>query len=128
VPSGTEAAVCAFVEGDCVAVIGGEPQAASCLLSARFRSSRAGRGVILQRYKDGHLLDATSFVWKEGIARCPMAAPGRRPSSRIGAAPRTSRPPGATRLRAIGQFDRFQRYYGRKRWKKSTGLRPTLAA
>jgi topoisomerase-4 subunit A len=26
-----------------------------------------GRGVILQRYKDGGLLDATAFGWKEGL-------------------------------------------------------------
>ena len=26
-----------------------------------------GRGVILQRYKDGDLLDAATFTWKEGF-------------------------------------------------------------
>jgi topoisomerase IV subunit A len=26
-----------------------------------------GRGVILQRYKDGKLLDAVVFTWKEGL-------------------------------------------------------------
>ncbi len=26
-----------------------------------------GRGVILQRYKDGVLLDAATFTWKEGL-------------------------------------------------------------
>ena len=26
-----------------------------------------GRGVILQRYKDGHLADARVFTWKEGL-------------------------------------------------------------
>ena len=26
-----------------------------------------GRGVILQRYKDGHLVDARIFNWKDGL-------------------------------------------------------------
>src|SRR5690348_17523780 len=31
-----------------------------------FRSAR-GQGNYLQRYKDGGLLDATTFTWKEGL-------------------------------------------------------------
>jgi topoisomerase-4 subunit A len=66
VPSGTEAAVCAFVEGDCVAVIG-ENRKLLVFAIGEVPELARGRGVILQRYKDGHLLDATSFVWKEGL-------------------------------------------------------------
>jgi topoisomerase-4 subunit A len=67
VPSGIEAAVCAFVEGDCVAVIG-ENRKLLVFAIGEVPELARGRGVILQRYKDGHLLDATSFVWKGGLS------------------------------------------------------------
>jgi topoisomerase-4 subunit A len=66
IPTGTEAAVCTFVEGDSVAVIGDNRKLLIFPLSEMPELAR-GRGVILQRYKDGHLLDARAFVWKEGL-------------------------------------------------------------
>jgi topoisomerase-4 subunit A len=66
VPPGTEAAVCAFVEGDSTAVIG-ENRKLLVFPVGEVPELARGRGVILQRYRDGHLLDATSFVWKDGL-------------------------------------------------------------
>jgi len=66
IPTGTEAAVCTFVEGDSVAVIGENRKLLIFPLSEVPELAR-GRGVILQRYKDGHLLDARCFAWKEGL-------------------------------------------------------------
>ncbi|HEV2562800.1 MAG TPA: DNA topoisomerase IV subunit A [Rhizomicrobium sp.] len=66
VPTGTEAAVCTFVEGDSVAVIG-ENRKLLIFPLADVPELARGRGVILQRYKDGHLLDASTFTWKEGL-------------------------------------------------------------
>ena len=58
-----------------------------------------GQGVYLQRYKDGGLLDATTFTWKdgpEGRERPPVRG---RPNSRTGAA---SAPRPAASCRAAG--------------------------
>jgi topoisomerase-4 subunit A len=66
IPAGTEAAVCTFVEGDFVAVIG-ENRKLLIFPMAEVPELARGRGVILQRYKDGHLLDACCFAWKEGL-------------------------------------------------------------
>jgi topoisomerase-4 subunit A len=66
VPAGTEAAVCRFVEGDHVAVVG-ENRKLLVFPLADVPELARGRGVILQRYKDGHLLDASVFTWKEGL-------------------------------------------------------------
>jgi topoisomerase-4 subunit A len=66
VPSGVEAAVCAFVDGDYVAVIGENRKLLVFPLDEVPELAR-GRGVILQRYKDGKLLDARTFAWKEGF-------------------------------------------------------------
>ncbi len=66
VPAGTEAAVCSFVEGDSVAVIG-ENRKLLVFPLAEVPELARGRGVILQRYKDGHLLDARCFAGKEGL-------------------------------------------------------------
>jgi topoisomerase-4 subunit A len=60
------AQVCAFVDGDSVAVIGDNRKLLIFALSEVPELAR-GRGVILQRYKDGGLLDATAFSWKEGL-------------------------------------------------------------
>ena len=61
-----EAVVCAFVDGDSVAAIG-----ENCKLLIFPRSEvpelARGQGVYLQRYKDGGLLDATTFTWKDGL-------------------------------------------------------------
>ena len=66
VPTGVEAAVCTFVEGDSVAVVG-ENRKMPIFPLAEVPELARGRGVILQRYKDGHLLDAKTFTWKEGL-------------------------------------------------------------
>ncbi|HEX4078073.1 MAG TPA: DNA topoisomerase IV subunit A [Rhizomicrobium sp.] len=66
VPAGTEATVCGFVEGDCVAVMG-ENRKLLVFPLAEIPELARGRGVILQRYKDGHLLDGRCFAWKEGL-------------------------------------------------------------
>jgi topoisomerase-4 subunit A len=61
-----EAVVCKFVEGDSVAVIGENRKLIIFPLSEVPELAR-GQGVYLQRYKDGGLLDATTFTWKEGL-------------------------------------------------------------
>jgi topoisomerase-4 subunit A len=61
-----EAAVCAFVEGDHVAVIGENRKLLIFALSEVPELAR-GQGVYLQRYKGGGLLDAATFTWKEGL-------------------------------------------------------------
>ena len=64
-----EAAVCRFVEGDSVAVIGDNRKLIIFPLSEVPELAR-GQGVYLQRYKDGGLLDATVFTWKSGLMDC----------------------------------------------------------
>ena len=66
IPAGSEAVLCRFVEGDTVAVIGENKKLLLFPLDEVPEMAR-GRGVILQRYKDGHLLDASVFVGKEGL-------------------------------------------------------------
>ncbi|MGH6887626.1 MAG: DNA topoisomerase IV subunit A [Rhizomicrobium sp.] len=64
--SGTEASVCGVVEGDSLAVIG-ENRKLLVFALAEVPELARGRGVILQRYKDGDLLDARCFSWKRGV-------------------------------------------------------------
>jgi topoisomerase IV subunit A len=66
VPAGIEATVCAFANGDHVAVVG-ENRKLLIFPLAEVPELARGRGVILQRYKDGNLVDACVFVWKEGL-------------------------------------------------------------
>ena len=61
-----EAAVCARVEGDTVAVIGENRKLLLFPLKEIPEMAR-GRGVILQRYKDGGLSDLKTFTYKEGL-------------------------------------------------------------
>jgi topoisomerase IV subunit A len=61
-----EAAACAFVDGDTVAAVGQNRKLLIFPLGEVPEMAR-GRGVILQRYKDGQLLDATVFSAKEGL-------------------------------------------------------------
>jgi topoisomerase IV subunit A len=61
-----EAAVCAFVEGDSVAIVG-ENRKMIIFPLAEVPELARGQGVYLQRYKDGDLLDATTFTWKDGV-------------------------------------------------------------
>jgi topoisomerase-4 subunit A len=63
---GAKAQACAFVDGESVAVIGQNRKLLIFPLSELPEMPR-GRGVILQRYKDGDLLDVTTFIWKEGL-------------------------------------------------------------
>ncbi|HEY1630175.1 MAG TPA: DNA topoisomerase IV subunit A [Rhizomicrobium sp.] len=61
-----EAQVCAFVDGDTVAVVGQNRKLIVFPLAEVPEMAR-GQGVYLQRYKDGDLLDATTFTWKDGL-------------------------------------------------------------
>jgi topoisomerase-4 subunit A len=66
VKSGAEAAVCRFVEGDSVACVGENRKLLIFPLSELPEMAK-GQGNYLQRYKDGGLLDATAFTWKDGL-------------------------------------------------------------
>jgi topoisomerase-4 subunit A len=66
VKSGAEATVCRFVDGDSIAVIGENRKMIVFALEELPEMAR-GQGNYLQRYKDGGLLDATTFTWKEGL-------------------------------------------------------------
>jgi topoisomerase-4 subunit A len=66
VGEGAKAQACAFVNGESVAVIG-ENRKLLIFPLAEVPEMARGRGVILQRYKDGGLLDVTTFRWKEGL-------------------------------------------------------------
>jgi topoisomerase-4 subunit A len=54
------------VQGDSVAVVGENRKLLIFKLEEVPELAR-GQGVYLQRYKDGSLLDATAFTWKEGL-------------------------------------------------------------
>jgi topoisomerase-4 subunit A len=64
---GVEAAVCRPVEGDYLAVIGDNRKLLLFSLAEVPEMTR-GRGVILQKYKDGGLSDAKAFNRKEGLS------------------------------------------------------------
>ncbi|HMA16359.1 MAG TPA: DNA gyrase C-terminal beta-propeller domain-containing protein, partial [Kiloniellaceae bacterium] len=64
--AGVEAAVCRPVEGDTVAVIGENRKLLLFPLDEVPEMTR-GRGVMLQKYKDGGLSDAKTFTRKEGL-------------------------------------------------------------
>ena len=66
VKAGGEAAVCRFVDGDSIAVIG-DNRKLIIFPVAELPEMARGQGNYLQRYKDGGLLDATTFTWKEGL-------------------------------------------------------------
>jgi topoisomerase IV subunit A len=66
VKPGVEAAVCRAVGGDHVAVVGENRKLLIFKIEEIPEMSR-GQGVFLQRYKDGVLLDATTFTWKDGL-------------------------------------------------------------
>jgi topoisomerase-4 subunit A len=61
-----EAIVCRPVEGDTLAVTGDNRKLLIFPLAEVPELAR-GQGVYLQRYKDGGLLDALAFTWKEGL-------------------------------------------------------------
>jgi topoisomerase-4 subunit A len=62
---GARAAVCAPAEGDTVAVIG-ENRKLLFFPLAELPEMARGRGVTLQKYKDGQLADARVFRWADG--------------------------------------------------------------
>jgi topoisomerase-4 subunit A len=62
---GSEARVCAIVEGDTVAVIGDNRKLLFFPLDQLPEMTR-GRGVTLQKYKDGALADVRTFRWADG--------------------------------------------------------------
>ena len=66
VGAGDEAAVCAPAEGDSVAVIG-ENRKLLLFPLGELPEMPRGKGVRLQRYKDGSLADAKTFFKKEGL-------------------------------------------------------------
>jgi topoisomerase-4 subunit A len=66
VGEGAKAQACAFVDGESVAVIG-ENRKLLIVPLAEVPELARGRGVILQRYKDGGLLDVATFRWKDGL-------------------------------------------------------------
>jgi topoisomerase IV subunit A len=66
VQAGEEAAVCAPVSGDSVAVIGENRKLLLFPLKELPEMPR-GKGVRLQRYKDGGLADAKTFNKKDGL-------------------------------------------------------------
>ncbi len=66
VKTGAEATVCRFVGGDSIAVVGDNRKMIVFALDELPEMAR-GQGNYLQRYKDGGLLDATTFTWKDGL-------------------------------------------------------------
>jgi topoisomerase IV subunit A len=67
VPEGAEAMVCVAVDGDMLGIIG-ENRKLLLFPLADVPEMARGKGVLLQRYKDGGVGDATTFVKKEGLA------------------------------------------------------------
>ena len=66
VKPGIEAAVARPADGDHIAVVGENRKLLIFAISDVPEMAR-GQGVYLQRYKDGVLVDATVFTWKEGL-------------------------------------------------------------
>ena len=66
VKPGVEAASCRPVSGDHVAVVGENRKLLIFPLDQAPELGR-GQGVFLQKYKDGVLIDATTFTWKAGL-------------------------------------------------------------
>ncbi|HLT75803.1 MAG TPA: DNA topoisomerase IV subunit A [Ferrovibrio sp.] len=62
-----EACVCRPVEGDMVAVVGDNRKLLLFPLDQLPEMTR-GRGITLQKYKDGGLADAKTFAWKQGLS------------------------------------------------------------
>ncbi len=67
VKPGIEAAIARPLMGDHVAVVG-ENRKLLIFPLAEIPEMARGQGVYMQRYKDGGLLDAIGFAWKEGLA------------------------------------------------------------
>jgi len=67
VRDGVTAKICKPVRGDAVAVVGENRKVLVFLLEELPEMTR-GKGVRLQKYKDGGLSDATTFVLSEGLS------------------------------------------------------------
>jgi topoisomerase-4 subunit A len=67
VDEGAEAAACCVVTGDTVAVLGENRKLLCFPLDALPQMAR-GRGITLQKYKDGGLADVTTFTLKQGLS------------------------------------------------------------
>jgi topoisomerase-4 subunit A len=67
VEDGAEAAVCHPIAGDTVAVLGENRKLLCFPLDALPQMTR-GRGITLQKYKDGSLADVTTFTLKQGLS------------------------------------------------------------
>ena len=65
--AGVKTALCRKAVGDCVAVVGDNRKVLVFALSELPEMAK-GKGVRLQRYKDGGLSDATTFVLAEGLS------------------------------------------------------------
>jgi topoisomerase-4 subunit A len=66
VKPGVEAVVCRPIGGDHVAAVGENRKMVIFKIEEVPEMGR-GQGVYLQRYKDGGLIDATTFTWKQGL-------------------------------------------------------------
>jgi topoisomerase-4 subunit A len=66
VKPGVEAAACRPAGGDHVAVVG-ENRKLLIFKAEEAPEMGRGQGVFLQRYKDGGLVDACTFTWKDGL-------------------------------------------------------------
>src|ERR1700733_2926061 len=66
VKPGVEAASCRPADGDSVAVVG-ENRKLLIFKIEELPEMGRGQGVFLQRYKDGGLVDACAFTWKDGL-------------------------------------------------------------
>ncbi len=66
VAGGIEAQACVPAAGDSVAVVG-ENRKLLIFPLAELPEMTRGRGVMLQRFKDGGLSDATVFTWADGL-------------------------------------------------------------
>ena len=107
VGAGDEAAICAPAEGDSVAVIGENRKLLLFPLKELPEMPR-GKGVRLQRYKDGGLADAKTFSKKEGLTYIDSARPqlhSHRSARLVGRA-RPGRPPAAKGLPQVRQIRR----------------------
>ena len=67
VKGGVKALVCALAEGDSVAVVG-ENRKVLIFSRADLPEMARGRGVVLQRYKDGGMSDAKIFTLADGLS------------------------------------------------------------
>ena len=63
----TRAKVCATMRGDAIAVVG-ENRKVLVFMADELPEMARGKGVRLQKYKDGGLSDATTFVLAEGLS------------------------------------------------------------